>query len=416
MTVFTNVAIFDGENRELRRGRSVFIRGDTIREVSDRPPNPEDGGVVDGGGRVLMPGLIDAHIHAYASDVNLARLSAMPPTLVSHHAAFMLSKMIDRGFTTARDTGGGDFGLRLAIEKGYFPSPRLYYCEKALSMTGGHGDFRHPHHYAPIENCTACGCGSVNHLCTVVDGVPAVLRAVRENLRRGASFIKLMGSGGVSSPGDSITGIQFSDEEVRAIVEEVERHELYCTAHIHPDRALKRAIVLGVHCIEHGTLIEPDTARMAADAGTYIVPTVAIGAALSNHGKELGYPKEALEKMKMVLDKAMGRLECMKEAGVKLGFGTDLLGSLERYQCTEFTLRSRVFSNFEILQQATAMNGEIIGQKGKLGVIKPGAFADILLVNGNPLEDTGLCAADGAHFPVIMSGGKFHKNELSAKQ
>jgi len=163
---------------------------------------------------------------------------------------------------------------------------------------------------------------------------------------------------------------------VRAIVEEVERHELYCTAHIHPDRAMNRAIQLGVHCIEHGTLVEPE----------------------------------------IVKDEAVHRLQYFKDAGTKIGFGTDLLGKLEEDQCTEFTLRSAIFSNFEILHQATAMNAEIMGQKDRLGVIKPGAFADILVVDGNPLEDIAICAADGANFPVIMKAGRFHKNVIPNKQ
>jgi len=414
MTVFTNIAIFDGTSSYLKKGFNVVVSGDCIKEVTDRPPNPDDGDIIDGEGCILMPGLIDAHIHAYASDVNLTRGMSEPPTLYSHFASSMLSRMLDRGFTSVRDTGGADYGLFLAIERGYFNAPRLFYCEKALSMTGGHADFRHHrhHNHNSFEDGLCCGCGSVNHLGIVVDGIPQVLRAVRENLRRGSSFIKFMGSGGISSPADSVSSIQFSDPEVRAIVEEVERHELYCTAHIHPDRALKRAINLGVHCIEHGTLIEPETARMAADRGTNIVPTLAIIAGLGSEGEKLGYPPESLKKLEEIKDKALTHLQFMKTAGVRLGFGTDLLGKLEYLQCTEFTLRSSIFSNFEILHQATAMNAEIIGQKDKLGVIKPGAYADILLVNGNPLDDLNLCTADGANFPLIMKSGKIHKSTL----
>ena len=411
MIAFQNIRIFDGESNRLAEGKTVVVEGGRISAVSDAPA-PHGAEVLDCGGRVLMPGLIDAHVHAYANDVNVGVISSTPPTLYAHHAAFMLGNMLNRGFTSVRDTGGADYGLALAISKGYFPAPRLFYCEKAISMTGGHGDFRHPHHHHPLEDCVTCGCGSVSHMCAVVDGVPAVLKAVRENLRRGSSFIKIMGSGGVASVGDSVTGIQFSDEEIRAIVEEVERHEVYCTAHIHPDRALKRAIMLGIHCIEHGTLIEPETARMAADKGTYIVPTMATIAALAEEGAALGFPPESLEKLALVKDEAVGRLQHMKAAGVKLGFGTDLLGTLERRQCSEFALRASVFSNFEILRQATAMNGEVLGEKGRLGVIRPGAYADILLVDGNPLEDISLCAADGTKFPVIMKDGKFHKRTL----
>lgn len=416
MHVFTNCRIFDGENEDLKTGLNVFIDGDKVKEVSDRVPTAVDGNVIDSGGRVLMPGLIDAHIHAYANDINTTVISSTPPTLYSHHAAYMLGRMLDRGFTSVRDTGGADYGLHLAIERGYFPSPRLYYCGKAISMTGGHGDFRHPHHHQPMEDCVSCGCSSVSHLCIVVDGTTAVLHAVRENLRRGASFIKFMGSGGVSSIGDSITGIQFSDEEVLAIVQEVERHELYCTAHIHPDRALKRAIKLGVHCIEHGTLVEADTARMAADAGTYVVPTMATIASLADRGEQLDFPRESLKKLALVKNEAIERLAHYRDAGVKVGFGTDLLGKLEEDQCTEFTLRANIYSNYEILRQATSINGEILGEKGRLGVIKAGAYADILLVDGNPLEDLNVVSSNGANFAMIMKGGAVYRDWLSRSQ
>ncbi len=408
MIAFTNVRIFDGEGATLQPG-TVVVDGDRITSVSaaPAPPNAE---AIDGYGRTLMPGLIDAHIHAYAMDVNVARMMEAPPTLLAHWASGMLKNMLDRGFTSVRDTGGADYGLYLAIERGLIQAPRLFYCEKALSQTGGHGDFRHHHHHdGEAEHLVACGCGAVNFLAYVVDGVDKVRHAVRENVRRGSSFIKLMGSGGVASPSDPLDRAQFSDAEITAIVDEVNRAGVYCTAHIHPDHALKRAISLGVHCIEHGTLIEPDTARMAADHGTYIVPTMAIIAALTKEGAALGFPPESLRKLDQVKDQAVARLQHMKDAGVKVGFGTDLLGKLERYECSEFTLRSAIFSPVEILRQATSMNAEILGWKGRLGVIRPGAIADIILVDGNPLADLTLLDRDGAAVPVIMKAGQFHK-------
>jgi imidazolonepropionase-like amidohydrolase len=408
MIGFTNVRVFDGEGAGLVAG-TVVVDGVTIASVGQAAP-PAGAEVIDGGGRVLMPGLIDAHIHAYAMDVNLQKVQAAPMSLLAHWAGHVLGRMLDRGFTSVRDTGGADYGLHLAIERGLIRGPRLFYCEKALSQTGGHADWRHPHHHdAGIDHLVACGCGVVNALAYVVDGVDKVRQAVRENVRRGSTFIKLMGSGGVASPSDPLDRAQFSDDEIRAIVDEVERAGVYCTAHIHPDHALKRAIRLGVHCIEHGTLIEADTARMAAERGTYIVPTLAIIAGLANEGAALGFPEESLAKLDLVKDQAVARLQHMKDAGVKIGFGTDLLGVLERHQCTEFRLRSAIFSPVEILRQATSMNGEILGMKGRLGVIRPGAVADILLVDGNPLENLAVLEQDGAALPVIMKAGRFHK-------
>ena len=325
----------------------------------------------------------------------------------------MLRDMLDRGFTTVRDTGGADYGLWLAIQKGLITAPRLYYCEKALSQTGGHADTRHHHDYHHHdEHVVMCGCCFANPLGVIVDGVDSVRRVIREQLRRGASFIKFMGSGGVASVSDPLEGIQFGNDEVRAIVEEVENHLVYCTAHIHPDRALKRAIGLGVHCIEHGTLIEADTANMAADKNVSIVPTLAVIAGMAERGEEFGLPPESLDKLDRIKDEAVERLHHMKRAGVRVGFGTDLIGALQPMQSIEFSLRSPVFSNFEILNQATGVNAEIIRAKGQIGEISAGAFADILIVDGNPLKDLALMADDGARIPVVMKGGKFHRNRL----
>lgn len=413
MIAFTSIRIFDGVHDRLMPG-TVLVEGDRIVSVGDAPP-PAEATVIDGQGRVLMPGLIDAHIHAYFQDLNVHRLSLLPVTLYAHHAARVLGAMLDRGFTAVRDAGGADQGLWMAIEQGLVTGPRLYYCEKALSPTGGHGDFRDPRHYlggSDDGGTLGCGCGHSNPACVVVDGVDAVRRRVREQLRRGASFIKFMGSGGVSSTGDALESFQFSEDEVRAILEETRNHGVYCTAHVIPDAPLKRAIRLGVPCIEHATLIEPDTARMAAEAGTHLVPTCAVVAALHRHGAGFGYPPASLEKLARVQDQMLERLRHMRSAGVTVGFGTDLIGPLHTLQCIEFELRSQVFSNFEILHQATAANARIIGAAGRLGEIRPGALADILLIDGDPLKDLGVLQDDGAHIPLIMVGGRVHRNRI----
>lgn len=414
MTVFTNARIFDGESPALIEKLNLFVRDGRIAELSDRPPNPEDGEVLDCGGRALMPGLIDAHVHAYALSPNLYEVREAPQTLAASWASFVLSRMLDRGFTTVRDTGGADYGLFLGLKRGYIRGPRLYYCGRAISQTGGHADLRNPEQRGCDDHLLACGCGQAGLFSAVVDGVDAVRRVVRENLFRGSNFIKFMGSGGVSTTGDKLDSIQFSDEEVVAIVEEVERHGAYCTAHIHPDKALKRAIRLGVHCIEHGTLIEPDTARMAADQGTYIVPTLSIIWALSQEGEELGFPAQSLAKLDLIKDEAVGRLQHMRNAGVKVGYGTDLLGATERHQLQEFRLRSEIYSNHELLMQATSTAAEIIGAKGELGEIRPGALADILVVDGDPLQDIAVLMADGANIAAIMKDGSFVKNEIGS--
>lgn len=413
MIVFTGARIFDGMHDTLTAA-NVVVDGEHIRSVGDAPP-PAGAQIVDCGARVLMPGLIDAHVHAYFHDLNVHRLSRLPLSLFAHHASGMLGDMLDRGFTSVRDTGGADWGLAMAIERGLLKAPRLFYCEKALSPTGGHGDFRHPREYHRADDEIAtCGCTHDNPAAIVVDGVDAIRRVVREQLRRGASFIKFMGSGGVSSTGDALESFQYSEDEVRAIVDETRNHGVYCTAHVIPDAPLKRAIRLRVPCIEHATLIEADTAAQAADAGTHIVPTCAVVAALAEHGADLGYPAESLAKLARVHDRMLEGLHHMKRAGITLGFGTDLIGALHTMQCTEFRLRSQVFSNFEILHQATAVNAAILGAAGRIGEIRAGAFADLIVVDGNPLEDLSLMDEDGAHIPVVMKGGAFHRQGLAS--
>lgn len=210
--------------------------------------------------------------------------------------------------------------------------------------------------------------------------------------------------------------MQYSDEEVRAIVDESVRHEKYCTAHIHPDAAIRRAVALGVHCIEHASLIETDTAQMAAEAGTFIVPTLSIAWALLNEGEALGLTPVSIEKLQRVTEKMMTSLEHLKRSGVLLGFGTDLLGPLEKHHCMEFGIRAEVFSAFEILQQATVNNARILRLAGQVGQISTGAAADILLLEGNPLEDLSVLQGDGAKLQLVMRDGAITHRKTNSIQ
>jgi imidazolonepropionase-like amidohydrolase len=355
-----------------------------------------------------MPGLIDAHIHAYSVDVDIQASDRYPLTYVSHDARRMLEESLDRGFTSVRDTGGADHGLSMAIERGLVRGPRLFYCGKALSQTGGHGDFRRPGEQDP------CSCGGYKgHLSTVVDGVDDVRRAIRDELRQGAQFIKIFASGGVASTGDPLDSIQFSAEEVLAAVDEVERHGTYVTAHVHPDAALRRAVELGVHCIEHGTFISDETAVLAAERETSIVPTLAVIKALATYGREMGFPDESLEKLAIAEPRALGSLEIMQRAGVQIGFGSDLLGDLDRHQCTEFTIRREVFGSIDILRSATSVNARIIGEGDRLGVVAPGFAADLIVVDGDPLTDITLFDEQGSKVPIVMKGGTLVKSTMS---
>jgi imidazolonepropionase-like amidohydrolase len=398
--------VFDGESPELIRA-DVLVAEGRIQEVADGRLGAVDATRIDLAGRTLMPGLIDAHVHVYYPELDWAAGDRLPITMVAHWARRMLEGCLRRGFTSVRDTGGADYGLAMAIERGWVTSPRLFYCGKALSQTGGHGDPRRPHE----EDLCTCR-GYTGHCSRTADGVDEIRLAIREEFRRGASFIKIIGSGGVSSTGDALMTAQYSDEEIRAAVDETVRHNSYVTAHIHPDGALRRAIELGIPCIEHGTLASPETAALAAERGTSIVPTLAVIKALARHGKEQGFPAASLEKLHVVEPQAIAGVEMMHRAGVRLGFGTDLIGPLDRHQAIEFELRREVLEPIDILRSVTSTNAEIIGAADRVGRVRDGLLADLIVTDGNPLDNVTLFDETGSNVPLVMKGGELFVNRL----
>jgi imidazolonepropionase-like amidohydrolase len=403
--LFSRCRVFDGRRADLIETLDVLVEDGRIKELSDRPIRATADRTIPVNGRTLMPGLIDAHWHVVAADVNLTRLDSMPESLRIAHARIYLEDALDRGFTTIRDAGGADFGLALAVEQGLIRGPRIFYSGRALSQTGGHGDMRPPLQH--LDPC--CQIGAVGQL---ADGPDAVRRAIREELRKGAHQIKIMVSGGVASPADPIWMLQYSEEEIRAAVDETARRRTYVMAHAHTAEATRRCVELGVRSVEHGTLIDAETAAVVAARGAFVVPTLVVIMTLWEHGAALGFPAVSLAKLAEVKDHAVGALAILRAAGVKIGFGTDLLGELHRYQSREFRLRAEVLSPAEVLASATSVNGELLGRAGELGVVAPGAVADLLVVDGNPLADLGLLEEEGRHLPVIMKGGALHKVTL----
>jgi imidazolonepropionase-like amidohydrolase len=408
--LLTNARVFDGVNGDCEEGMQVLVEGGIIREVSAKPLRAADARVIDVGGRTLMPGLIDAHVHAYASDVSVQKVDLAGDPYRTAHAARMLGFALDCGFTTVRDIGGGDYSLSRAIEDRLIRAPRFFYAGKIISMTGGHGDFRqmsesrHNHGY--------CSCGAFNSISVIADGVDECIKAVREELRRGAHCIKIMGSGGVASPTDPIWMNQYREDEIRAIVNETTERRTYTAAHCHPTSAVRRSVDFGVRCIEHGTLMDDETARYVAEKGAFVVPTMVIIFALVELGKKLGFPPQSQEKAEYAFTQAIAGMESMRKAGVKVGFGTDLLGETYVQQCREFAIRRQVFTPLEILRQATSVNAEILQQKDTLGCVKAGAHADLLVVDGDPLKDIELLAASGKHLRLIMRSGELVRDDL----
>lgn len=410
LVLIENARIFDGFNEECAEGMSILVEGERIREISPGPIAVQDAVRLDAAGKTLMPGLIDLHIHAYFSDFNAKVVDGRDAPYRTAYAARKLSHALDCGFTTVRDIGGGDYPLAAAIQDGLIRGPRFFYAGKVLSMTGGHVDYRLPNEKHHTHGY--CSCGAMNWGGVVVDGVDECIKAAREELRRGAHCIKIVASGGVMSPSDPMWMNQFREDEIRAIVNECTERRTYVSAHCHPVSAIRRSIEFGVRCIEHGTLMDAETARFVAERGAYVVPTMAVIFATMEVGAKLGMTPDSMTKLKVAADSAIEGLQHMRDAGIKIGFGTDLLASTYDQQCREFELRQQVFTPLEMLRQATSMSAEILMQEGQLGCVKPGAYADLIVVDGDPLRDIGLLAANGRKLDLIMRNGEIVKNSL----
>lgn len=411
-TVLKNFRLLDPRDLSLKSGIKVLVRDNLIQEVTTARLAPKKTETIDLGGRVLMPGLVDCHVHITATHVStgLHANQQMPASLVTVHALKILEEMAMRGFTSIRDAGGADLGHKTAMEKGLFPGPRLFISGRAISQTGGHGDFRER-----VDGCEPCACGCAhlfNGIGRVADGIPEVRRAARDEIRLGADQLKVMASGGVASAADPIHFLQYARDELEALVDEARRASTYLMAHAYTPAAIWRAVEAGVRTIEHGNLLDRETARLMAKRGAYLVPTLVTYEALSRHGRELGFPEESLAKLANVVAVGSQSLKIARAAGVKMALGSDLLGELQRYQSDELRIRSEVLSPGEIIQSATLIGAEVLQRESKLGIIAPGAFADMIAVDGNPLDDIAVLLGQGERVPLVMVHGRLLKNRL----
>lgn len=403
-----NLNLLDPEKDEPQGGFEVLVEGDRIKEVSGAPIKAGDATVIDCRRHTLMPGLIDSHVHVTLSEVYIRQLENIPLTLMTARAIDLMRGMIDRGFTTVRDTGGADWGIKTAVDQGLFPGPRIFIAGRALGPTGGHSDGRR-------RTDTGGGCYCCNALrftMEVTDGSDTVRKSAREQMRLGADHIKLMMSGGVASPYDPLDSLQFSMGEVHAAVEEAHAFGRYVCAHAYTPEAITRAATGGVRVIEHGNLIDDTSAALMASKGMFLVANLVAYYAMRERAKEFGMIGDMLEKNDLVIDGGLKSLEICKRAGVPVAYGTDLLGQLQVDQSREFLLRSEVLKPIEIIRQATLVGAQVIRQEGKLGCIRPGAYADLIVIDGDPLKDLGLFQGQGKHLSMIMKGGKLHKNRL----
>ncbi|SAL09694.1 amidohydrolase [Caballeronia peredens] len=397
--------VLDLERGELLEHHHVVIEDDRIVEVTNRPVDRPNARVIDAKGKTVMPGFIDCHVHVLASNANLGANAAQPNILAAIRALPILEAMLARGFTSVRDAGGADWALMQAVETGLVPGPRIFPSGKALSQTGGHGDFR-PRNDV-LEPCSCCF--RAGAIARVVDGVDAVRLAVREEIQKGATQIKIMASGGVASPTDPINNTQYSEEEIRAIVAEAEAANTYVMAHAYTGRAIARAVRCGVRTIEHGNLVDEAAADVMREHGAFVVPTLVTYDALAKHGAQYGMPAESVAKVASVQRAGRESLEIYARAGVPMGFGSDLLGEMHEFQSGEFRIRADVLGNLEALRSATSIAAEIVGMKGKLGTITAGATADVLVVDGNPLRDIEAVSGNGERIEVVLQAGKIVK-------
>jgi imidazolonepropionase-like amidohydrolase len=404
-----NFKMLDPEQDELRDAHSILIEGERIREVSDRPIAAKHASVIDCGGKTLMPGLIDAHVHVFLLEVAIRRLEDVPLTLLTARAAVALAAMLDRGFTSVRDTGGADWGIKAAVDQGFLPGPRLFIAGKAIGPTGGHSDARR--RTDPGVRCHCCN--ALAFTMGVADGIADVRKAVREEMRQGCDHIKIMMSGGVASPYDPLDSLQFSPGEVAAAVEEAHAFGRYVCAHAYTPEAITRAAHAGVRTIEHGNLIDDATAKLMAEKGMFLIANLVTYYAMRERAAEFGINADMLAKNDLVIDGGLRSLEICQRAGVPVAFGTDLLGQLQVEQSREFTLRSQAMKPIDIIRSATTIAARVLRREGQLGCLKPSAWADLLLVDGNPLKDLSLLEHQGRHLSAIMKGGRFHKNRLN---
>ncbi len=413
--LFTRVRLFDGKSDALRTGVQVLVEGNRISSVdTTNSAAPSDATVIDCGDRVLMPGMIDAHWHTVYAAVPLNVLMTADPGIVFAASTAEAERTLLRGFTTVRDLGGPVFSFKQAIDSGIIAGPRIFPSGAMITTSGGHGDLRMPSEIPRNE-----GRLSVSELmgsAAIVDSEGDLKLRVREQLLQGASQIKLVAGGGVSSPRSPLDMTTFSEAELRAAVEVARDWNTYVTVHAYAPNTVQRAVAAGVPCVEHAHLMDEETARMMADKGIWLSmqPFLTMADAASQTGP-------GAERVQQLFAGTPRVYDYVRKYGIKTAWGSDVLFSpeLAPRQSVMLTHLTNWYSNAEALRMATSVNAELLSLSnlrtpypGKLGVIEDGAFADMLVVNGNPLENIRLIEEPGSNLAVIMKDGRIHKNTL----
>jgi imidazolonepropionase-like amidohydrolase len=407
--VLKNATIIDGTGADPVSNGSVVVEDDRIKEVLRGAPGriPADAVTIDCRNQTLLPGLIDGHVHLGAVDANIMEQQRLHhPSMLVIRTVKIIQESLDQGFTTVRDAGGADAGFREAQKQGLIPGPRIFVSGSALSQTGGHGDFRLP---TETRSPSLDLAGVATRIC---DGVDEVRRGAREQLRRGADYVKVMGGGGCMSPSDEIDTSQYSPEELRAAVYEAEAVGTYVAAHVYSSRSIRNCVASGVRTLEHCNLMDESAARAIKEAGAFMVPTLVTYEMISRMGKSMGIPEYNVRKINEARDRGLEALAVAKRLGVKIASGSDLLGPMQRYKGMELELQARVLGPMGAIVATTKTNAELLKKEKDLGTIETGKLADFILVQGDPLKDITLFQQYQEKIPVIIQGGKVYKNIL----
>lgn len=409
LKVLTNAVLIDGTGAEPVENGSVVIQDNRIKEVFPGRPGtlPAGAEVFDCRGQTLLPGLIDAHVHIGAVDARIADQHRRYFTSeIVARSLRILADDLQQGFTTLRDAGGADPGFREIIRQGLFPGPRLFVSGQSLSQSGGHGDIRLPaERHEPEMNLA--GMAKI-----VADGVDEVRRQARNQLRCGIDQLKMHAGGGCMSPADEIEATQYSLDELKAAVWEARAHGKYVMAHTYSTGSILNCLEAGIRTIEHGNLLDEAGAAAIKKAGAYLVPTLATYEALSRQGKELGVPDNSIRKINEAREKGLEAVAIAHRIGVKIGSGSDLLGSMQNLKGLELELKAKVMGPMAAIVATTRVNSEILRREDDLGTIAAGKLADLILVDGDPLTDITVFRDYRKKISLILQDGIVSKNIL----
>ena len=407
--VLINTTIIDGTGADPLPNGSVIVEGERIKEVIPGPPGmvPSDAITIDCHHQTLLPGFIDAHVHVGAVEANIMDQQRRNfASMLVIRTIKIIKEALDQGFTTVRDAGGADPGFREAIRQGLIQGPRLFVAGYGLSQTGGHGDFRLPTEMrSPSEDLA----GLATRIC---DGVDQVRHMAREQLRSGVDHLKVMAGGGAMSPSDEIDTSQYSIEELKAVVFEAQAAGKYVMAHVYSNRSIRNCIIAGIRTLEHGNLLDEESAQAIKEAGAFLVPTLVTYEMISRMGRDLGIPENNIRKIDEARERSLEALTIAHRVGVKIASGSDLLGPMQCYKGMELELKSRVLGSMGAIVASTKTNAELLRKERDLGTVEAGKLADLILINGDPLEDIKLFQQYQDKITLIMQGGRVYKNLL----